>query len=209
MADLKGRVGLNRLKDGAQAFLRLSPGGGVVTAQGAASFQEAVRQGNCYVAETAASGVAPGTSVSTTHAFTLYNPVGSGVNLVVWRASLGFISGTLGPGVMHYVGPTPGNATAVSGTAITPVNLLLNNARSAVGAPKTTSTVPANPLILRPAFVLTAMTTTAPAPPAACVDNVDGEFVVTPGGYLSLHSTAGAGTSPLVVIGMSWEEVPV
>ena len=210
MADLKGRVGLRRLKDGAMDFLRLSPGGGVVSIQGAASFQEAVRNGNCYVAETAATGVAPGTSVSTTHAFTLYNPVGSGVNLVVWRASVGYVSGTLGAGVIHYVGPTPGNATAVTfSAAITPVNLLLNNARSATGRPGTTATVPANPLVLRPFGSMGASLASTAVQPWMLTENVDGEFVVTPGGYLSLHSTAAGGSTPLVVIGMSWEEVPV
>lgn len=36
-----------------------------------------------------------------------------------------------------------------------------------------------------------------------------GEFVVAPGCAINLHATAAAGTTPLVVFGMVWEEIPV
>lgn len=209
MALFHGKVGLQRLRDGAEAVLRLSPRGALIVSQGGSTFQEAVRNGNCYVCETAVAGVDHGQSVATTHAFSLYNPVGSGVNLVVWRAAMGYVSGTIGAGLVNYVGPTAGNTTAVSGTAIVPVNCLLNKAGAGSALPKTTATVPANPLILRPFCGLGASLASTAVQPWVITDNVDGEFVVAPGGYLSLQGIAASGTTPRVLFSMTYEEVPI
>jgi len=48
-----------------------------------------------FHAATAATGVAPGTAIGTTAAFSLHNPLGSGVRLAILVASLAYISGTL------------------------------------------------------------------------------------------------------------------
>lgn len=210
MALFSGKVGLQRLKEGAEAWLRLDPRGALVTNRGGATFQEAVRNGNVYTCSTAAGGVSTGTAIGTTMSFCLYNPVGSGANLVVWRASMGFISATaLGAGTVHYVAPTAGNATAVTGTAIVPVNCLLNKPGAGLALPKTTATVPASPLILRPFCSILDVTTTTAVPPFMTVDSVDGEFVIMPGGYLGLHATNTGSNAPLVVFGMTYEEVPI
>jgi hypothetical protein len=50
---------------------------------------------------------------------------------------------------------------------------------------------------------------TAATPPAPAVDNVDGEIVVPPGSALVIQGIAAAGTSPLVLIGVVYEELPV
>lgn len=159
-----------------------------------------------FHAETAATGVAPGTAVGTTAPFALYNPIGSGVNLVILEAQMGYVSGTLGAGVVHYVVNINPAAAAVTGTAIVPVNAYLGGAASAA-APKTTATLPVTPTLLRPFCSLQASLATSVTQPWQVKDIVNGAIIVTPGCSLSLESTAAAGTSPLVVFGMTWAEV--
>ena len=88
------------------------------------------RAGQVFHAVTAASGVAPGTAIGTTAAFTLYNPVGSGVNMVVLQGLMSYVSGTLGAGMVEWVANVNPAAAAVTGTAIVPVNALLGGAAS-------------------------------------------------------------------------------
>jgi hypothetical protein len=154
------------------------------------------------------TGVAPGTAISTTAAFNLHNPQGSGKLLVVLAGSCGYVSGTLGAGAIYWCcNPTP-VATAPSGTAITAVKTLVNSATTGcVGLPTYTTTV-AQLSVLRPAFTLgAALASTAGIWPAL-IDKVDGEFVVAPGCSVSLHGLAAAGSSPLVSLGLTWAEIP-
>lgn len=169
-------------------------------------FYLTAKAGDTFHAETAATGVAPGTAIGTTAAFTLYNPTGSGVNLVVLQASMSYVSGTLGSGSVDYVANINPAAAAVTGTAITPVNALLGG-DVAQARPFTTATLPATPTLMRPMCTLTPILATSVTQPYQVVDNVDGAIIVTPGCALSLEATAGAGTSPLVKFGMMWQEV--
>jgi hypothetical protein len=44
---------------------------------------------------------------------------------------------------------------------------------------------------------------------AVAVDDVSGEIQVPPGVALGLCGIAAAGTTPLVIFGISWEEIPL
>jgi len=167
-----------------------------------------VARGRCFSGGTAATGVAPGTAIGTTAAFSLTNPLSSGVNLVILRASMGYVSGTLGAGVVHYLANVNTQLALPTGTAITAYNCLLGSAVAAAGKPLTTATI-ASPLILRPFVSLTALLASTAVAPWQVVDEVAGEFIIGPGATLSLHATAAAGSTPLVVYGMTWEEVPI
>lgn len=180
----------------------------ILTMDGHARYQEAVARGRCFVGGTAATGVAPGTAIGTTAAFSLTNPLSSGVNLVVLRASMGYVSGTLGAGVVHYLANVNTQLALPTGTAITATNCLLGSALAAAGKPLTTATIAA-PIVLRPFYSLTALTAALSAAPWQVMEEVAGEFVIAPGATLSLHGTTAAGSSPLVVYGMTWEEVPI
>jgi hypothetical protein len=46
-------------------------------------------------------------------------------------------------------------------------------------------------------------------PPVVIKDVMNGEFVLYPGYGCNMHSVAGAGSTPLVLLGMTWEEVPI
>lgn len=206
---LQGQVGPQTLTDGALASVRLGKSAEIVQSPLHAHFYEMASRGNLFYGATASSGVAPGTSIGTTAAFALYNPAGSGKNLVVVRASLGYISGTLGAGTIYWCGNTNTVAAATTGTAITPVAGNLASQATSVGQPLTTATLPASPKVLFPAFNLTALLATTAVQPYTVQDMPDGSLIVGPGSTLSLEGVAAAGTSPLVAFGICWVEWPV
>jgi hypothetical protein len=156
------------------------------------------------------TGVAPGASISTTAAFTLHNPKGSGKNLVILSGACGYKSGTLSAGTIVWTANTVESTSPPAGTACTVVKTLISaSSAGAVGLPTYTTTI-VTPTILRPAFNLgAALASTAGIWPSL-IDRVDGEFVVGPGCSINLMGvTAAEAGSPLVILGMSWAEVPV
>lgn len=197
------------LGEGVEAQLRLSKYGYAGVAQASARYAEAVSRGRCYRGQTAVAGVAPGTSIGTTGAFSLYNPANSGVNLVLLEVSMGYISGTLGAGTIFFVANTNINAAATTGTAITAVNALVGSGYTAVGSALTTSTLPATPTVMGPFCSLGASLASTAVQPWQIVRDVGGGIVVAPGATVSLEGVTAAGSSPLVAFGALWEEVAV
>jgi hypothetical protein len=164
-------------------------------------------EGRLFHAATAVTGVAPGTSLSTTAAFALHNPSTSGVNLVVQKVSMGYISGTLGAGTIFLAANQEPVTTAPSGTAIVPVPAGLL-AVTAQGRPMTTVTVVA-PTVLRPLWSLQASLASTAVAPWKMEEDIDGEIIVKPGTTLIMHGVTAAGSSPLVAFGCTWEEVAI
>lgn len=163
------------------------------------------RLGRIFSAMTAVTGVAPGTALGTTAAFTLQNKVGSGVNLVLLESRMGYVSGTLGAGVVNYAYNGP-NTTPATGTAIVIQNARLGGATSEAALAYTTATI-VSPTVLRPFCSLQASLASTAVEPWAITDPVEGSIIIPPGANLSLHATAAAGTSPLVVFCMLWQEI--
>lgn len=164
------------------------------------------QEGHLYHAITAVAGVAPGTAIGTTAAFALYNPGASNKDLVILRATMSYVSGTLGIGVVDWVAHTNPGAAAVTGTAIPAVNANFLGA-AAWGRPLTTATVVIGQVCrafanLPPALASSVLT------PWLLVDEVDGAIIVPPGCSVTLEATAAGGSSPLVRYGVTWEEVP-
>lgn len=161
-----------------------------------------------FSAMTAVTGVAPGTAIGTTAAFALHNPYGSGVNISIITARMGYISGTLGAGSVFHCVNTNNQAAAPTGTAITEIPGIGNGA-AGVGTALTTATLAASPTPLYPMCSLQASLATSVTQPWLAKDDVDGAIIIPPGCTYSLEAVAAAGTSPLVVFGVTWEEVPV
>lgn len=209
---VEARVGTQTLSAGNLASPSLGKLGHSLSADLLPRYYEAVANGMVFCGGTAATGVAPGTSIGTTAAFTLYNPSGSGKKLVVAKVSMSYISGTLGAGTVHYVANVNPSAAAVSGTAITVIKTDLSvastTAQGNVGLAFTTATLPTTPTVLRPFCSLTALLASTAVAPYTVTDDVAGEFVISPGCALSLEGTTAAGSSPLVVFGATWVEVP-
>jgi len=196
------------LGTGTEENLRLVPVGGLAISTVSSKYSESVRLGRVWSAQTAVTGVAPGTAIGTTAAFTLYNPKNSGVHLAILRTTMGYVSGTLGAGTIFYVANVDSAAAAVTGTAIVPVNRLLGNGASATGKAFTTATLPATPTIVGTLWSLQASLATTAVAPWMAAHDVEGAILISAGCALSLEAVAAAGTTPLVVYGMVWEEVP-
>jgi len=208
---LEGKVGApsSALGAGVEHPVRVTDRGGLGTADVAAKWYSLVNEGNVFRGQTAAAGVAPGTSAGTTAAFSLYNRVGSGVKLVVLEFSMGYVSGTLGAGYIAITANTNLNAAATTGTAITAVNADLSGATGAVGQPLTTATIPATPTLIGPLFGLGASLASTAVAPWHVSREIGGSIVVSPGATVSLQGIAAGGSSPLVAFGAVWQEVPV
>lgn len=164
-------------------------------------------EGRYFMGMTAVTGVAPGTSIGTTAAFALYNPSGSPVDVIIMKARLGYVSGTLGIGRVDWVGHVTSSQAAFTGTAIVGYNGRIGNP-TGYAKPLTTATVPSGGVVLRPAFNLPPMLATTVLTPWIAEDVVNGAIVLPPGLGVSLQATAGAGTSPLVVFGIEYIERP-
>lgn len=161
-----------------------------------------------FEASTSTAGVAPGTAIGTTGAFTLYNPKTSTRNLVVQQINMAYVSGTLGSGTVYLCANTNPAAAAVTGTSITPVCTNIGSTATAQATPFTTSTLPVSPTVVRGLWTLTPMLATSVFQPFALEEITEGRYVIIPGCSLTLEAVAGAGTTPKVVFSMSWIEVP-
>ncbi len=171
---------------------------------------EAALWGNLFIASTAVAGVAPGTALSTTPPLAIYNPINSGKLVSIQQVFLGYVSGTLGGGSMvHAHVATQAGVAPTGGAELVPVPGLLSNIRPSARVYQG-ATLAAVPTIVRPSFVLgagLASTATLPMPPA--MDEVDGGIIVPPGVVWCFQGIAAAGTTPLVLIGVVYEELPI
>lgn len=206
------RTGSSSQADGSIAAARGAKTGEQCVQQTHGKYYEAVVRGNVYSAQTAATGVAPGTALGTTGAFTLSNPKGSGKKLVVQKLGVGLISGTIGSGVIHICSQNDPTATAPTGTAITPRNRYAGAANNSVAQPLTTSTIPTSAGGQTGILCSTQKQvpdTTTGQPFYDVEKDIDGEIVIQPGCSITLHATSTGGSTPLVVFSATWEEVSV
>lgn len=176
-------------------------------------YYEAVSRGNVWSAVGASAGSAPGTSLSTTGAFTLHNPLNSGVNLVILTASMALpwktTQYTMGAGSIYYTTHTGLAVVNPSGTPITIRNCLLGSSSSPKALAFEQSTIAAQ-VPLRPFCSLGAIVSdTSALTPFSVKDALNGEFIVAPGFGINIHGITAAGSSPIVVLAMTWEEVPI
>jgi hypothetical protein len=94
-----------------------------------------------------------------------------------------------------------------TGTELTPVCSMLGAPRG-VGRVFTGSTVASTPAIIRPVFNMGAFLATTAVAPQDCDVLIDGGIIVTQGTAICLQGIAAAGTSPLVILGFTYEEIP-
>ena len=205
----QGKVGPQTVSDGSTADIRLGRSGEGISQLLHGQYYEQTKRGNVYIAANTVAGVAPGTALSPTPPFVLYNQAESGVDLVVLLATLGYVSGTLGAGSVLYAWSNHNVVAApTSGTPLAVVNAKLGGLAGR-GLAYNAPTLPAAPAIVRPFCGLGASLATTAVQPWQIADYPEGSIIVAPGTSLSLQAIAAAGTSPLVVFGVVWEEVPV
>ncbi len=208
---VKGFQGVRLIANGIEAFLRFGRQSELIVAQAHGKYSEAVKNGRVFVASTDANGVAPGTAVGTTAAFALENPAGSGVILSIMRLVVSYISGTLGAGSLTYVyDDTENGATPIgTSTPITPQPASIGSRETSKAKAHDAATLLNTPTILRPFAGLQASLATTAVAPWQLREDVDGEFEVKPGNVLALEGIAAGGSTPLIQVGMTFEEIPV
>ena len=99
-------VGAQNVANGASPDFSVGNAGEQLVADYFPSLYNLTKDGKVFTASTAVAGVDHGATLSTAPPFCIYNPVGSGKNLVILAASMGYVSGTLGAGFIAYAGAT-------------------------------------------------------------------------------------------------------
>jgi hypothetical protein len=187
--------------------------GAAVMQQASGKYTEATKRGGVYSAF--GTGLTPTTALNGTAVpLVLYNPVGSGKRLKVLKVGVAqAATGTLGTGAWFHGaitinGPTGSQGNTVpTGSSVTPVNMDIGAANASVATVLTTATIVAGKALypfLQQAESVGGTTTSGSMVP--CYEDVDGNIILEPGaGYVPLTISA-AGSSPLVDIGVVWEE---
>ena len=201
-----GREGEQDLTAGSEGQTRLGKQGDLAV-NIAGRWYELARKGRIFSATTAVAGVAPGTSIGTTGAAALYNPSGASTDMVVIKASMSYVSGTLGIGVVDWIGHLDPSQAAITGTAMVKVNGNLRGG-DPTGRAFTTATVPSGGSVFRLFANLPPMLATSVLTPWRLDDPVDGAIILAPGTGVSLQGTAAGGSTPLVRFNFVWAEVP-
>ncbi len=202
----EGRTGLISAADGSVNPLRLDKTGALTIVTAHPLYSEATSRNKVFVVSVPVAGVAPGTALSTTPPLALLNPLNSGMELVIIGTALGYVSGTLGAGSIVYAYVSPQATIPAGGTELTPVCNRLGTFRG-VGRAFSGSTLAATPLILEPVYTMGAFLATTAFPPTITQDLVDGSYIVPPATCFVMQGIAAAGTSPLVIMSIIWEEI--
>ncbi|HVT61986.1 MAG TPA: hypothetical protein VHD33_00660 [Legionellaceae bacterium] len=201
-----GRVGL---ADGSDNELRLGRNGELVTLQGGPDYWENLIRGATFMASTGTAGIAPGTALSTSPPFVLYNPPNSGIVVGVLDAEVGFVSGTLGAGNI-VLAQISGQSLTSLGTILTPSTSNLIGASvmpqaKALQAP----TLSATPTLMKNLWYTGAFVTNTTQYMGQAVKEFKGMVGLLPGGAICMQEVGAAGTTPLVMFSMSWVEIPM
>lgn len=209
LAELK--IGAQNLADGSTATASGERTGGQRVADSRGKYADSVSRGNVYNCSDAVAGTAPGTAFSTTPNTLLWNPPNSGKNLELLTCSVGYISGTLGAGMLAYGAVASGNlgttAVPTGGAERTTRSAMVGLIAGSVGRFFNGSTVTTAGTILRAAFNLGAFLATTAAIVGALKDDIAGEFVVRPQSSFVVEGVAAAGTTPLINVALTWQEV--
>ena len=214
------QVGPQTLSVGSRPIIRTDRSAAMCVVDGHARYQEAVLNGNVFslCLSTTTTGLAAGQIIAgganAACQFALWNPVSSGVNLVLWQFNLGYVSGTAPAGAWwHYAfnaqsitkitDNTSGTARSMSVPAGPHAFYVCNTGQSAF-----TFAGQGTPYPLFVTNFAGTGTAQATAFTAQTTDLIDGKIVLPPGiGWIPLAPAAG--TSVLVGMSVIWEEIPV
>ncbi len=160
------------------------------------------------------AGNITGAAAAASTNFALWNPIGSGVNVVLKRFLFGIISGSI------VVGPLLHNVFSGALPTIASVGTAFNNmiglsyggaAKFAVNAGGSLVLTGGSSLtLLRPSTISfgSAATAFAATGGSANYEDIDGDIVLAPGGGW-VPCFSGAGTSLLNAWGITWNEIPI
>ena len=171
------------------------------------NFRSSIGEANSFVACTAVAGTAPGTVLSTTPPFILWNPPSSGKNLFIIRVSVGYVSGTLGLGQLWYAAGLAQIGKPTTGTVLPVQSTVIGNLAVGAGQAFQASTLVAVPSPFRPSpFNFSPYAGGGAVLNPAWVEELGGTPMVAPGGVFCIQAVAGAGSTPLMTFGVEWGE---
>ena len=213
MSDVRifGHVGEARLSDGVEMPFRQGNTGEQMFSGLNPKYYEHVVRGRAFVYSTAAAGVAL-IAATTSNAPAIWNPAGSGKNLVLLKIAIGRTAkGTPLEGSIVYLtlanaGATVGTANQiVSLTQVTPVNLLLGAGNPSVMrfAPATISTTGTATVVCASGFAQTAdngATTVSGPRVDSVIDYIDGMIIVPPGNTFQMGAAVSISTTYTISI---------
>lgn len=167
-----------------------------------AHFMQAVLDGNVYTgANPQATAVTTQAGLSaTTPALTLYNPIGSGVNLVLWRLSIGLTAAPAAATVFSLAFNLANAAAPTSVTLGNVTNNQLGNAALPRGQCYRVATLAAAPVAFWFPWGVSAASLVSPTNGDFVLD---GTFVILPGVAVSIQTT----TAAAIIASFTWEEV--
>ena len=220
---LQGLVGPSVNTDGSYPAQRMGKLGDVIASELHGRFYEQVSRGNVFSTGSSITALSANTislTATTTPIVGVYNPVTSGVNLVILQAMCYAMANTVttpvGPGVLVW-------ASSINNSAITtgssPFNrrTMAYTGSQAKGFPGGVAlTGLTNNLVVFEAGDFSTITpvtygtvaNTAIIPGFGGVQNFDGSLFVPPGGVLALLNTTSS-TTFSATSRLLWEEVPV
>lgn len=139
---------------------------------------------------------------ATTPALTLYNPVNSGVNLVLLTVTVGVNAAPAAASTLMLAYNSSTAAAPTATTDATMVSAKVGSTTAPTGRCYRIATLAAAPTAFRFLGSVVAAASTAAV---KIVDNIDGEVVIPPGGCVSIQAT----TAISVLTSFTWKEVAI
>ena len=191
--------------------LRASRNGGLVVTPEATALYEGASRGTVFSCSTALTGTTvvaannSGVAAAAATILSLYNPIGSGVNLALVKTGVWFTSGTPAVGMWCYNVAYNQTITATP-NAVMGRNLPSGAATSASGFTQTALTGSGAQTFLRGFGTMFAGAIAATTPALHWDDASD--IVLPPGGVISICSP-GTGTTVIVMASIVYQEVAI
>ncbi len=186
--------------------------GELVVAEGHGKYYTQAYRGKVFHGATAIAGAAIGISTTTAPTFILWNPLGSGVNVVPIKFRAGFASGTGICGQIGYMSLLNAGAAPLSAVITAFTDVVVQCGLLGAGGPKAkcgsaATIVTASASFLRPSGFSQGAPITSTATTFNFVDDFDGEVILSPGS--ALYPAGNTATAEVFAQGFSWVEVPV
>lgn len=224
MALLIAKGGVQPVGIGSDGSPALDAQGSLVTADGHARFQEAVKRGSVYSIGCNLTALSAATILLTASGQPIvgvWNPTTSGVNFVILQAALlAALNNVTSVAPGQYIwAASIGNLSLSAG--LNPVNrktlqsagsagkaFALSTASLLTGLTTNLTFLEAGDFNTASALLTTTVAAATPTPSIASRQDFDGSLIVPPGGVLGLFNTISS-TTHSVAGRLLWEEVPV
>jgi hypothetical protein len=201
---LQGIVGVQQVQTGAQPAVAQGKGAEVLVSEYQGKFYTLTYAGKVFSAPNQA--VKALTTLSTTYTGNLvWNPIGSGVNVILLQCAVALASAPGGISTIQHQGIGFVQATAPSSnTANTVYNNFLGNTTVGLGVSYNISTLPTAPVVVR--AIGAGVNATGSATVIGFVlDDIAGSLILSPGTYCGLGYIT---TVASVVASYHWCELP-